>query len=254
MFKEIGLEAAYAVFDAEKENTEEPEFIPLRYISEHMRCISEEGTSTDEYEIKKILTEYINIQYAVSCLQKRRSQDEISFSGTLYKMGIINNVSEQNQLIAAKKIFEKVALWKSGNESVGIQVSRSSDTAMKVFDQMKSSGKLNKWVNLLTFDQGAQDVARYSGFEYIPDFDKENLKIRMLAGELAKDDFIVHMLQSRTIIMVKNMIEIPWSMEELDKNAFIQAFSLLVDKVYVAVMGDRDDNGKVTYYKMLTWK
>lgn len=214
--------------------------------------------STALMRIKNVITENIELQYALSwyyySLLKASSFQDIDtiLNGQQHVIGLSCKLELKDQLEAIIEIFKSVALLKYNGKTMGIKVSNPKAKALLVFKGLAEEEKLNRWIAESICGKNEQGL-EIEAYQLIPDFSKEEVN-KEIYKEVAEDELIEYLSYRRNEKIETNCIRVSGTLKEIEDNERIRALSLIVPKLYVFTMADYDYNNNVKVFtKYIGW-
>lgn len=215
----------------------------------------------DDKHIEQVILQDVRIQYALAhfWVHHRLVIDKIDddynsdeglkygLSTTIGSIGWHETDDQLNQLLS---IFTKVQIIYDVNRNiVAYRVINPLKRAMKIFEQLIESTKVNKYLTYLTLRPIREDIKDQVCFRYEP-LDQANDNE---TPNLINDEFIRYILNCNDPLIARKKIAIPgFSLEEIENDPVIYAFSKIAGPLYIYVLENTMDH-MTSYIKYITW-
>ncbi|GMQ61842.1 hypothetical protein [Vallitalea maricola] len=197
--------------------------------------------------IESIIINNINIQIGLGMLFpfKDLSKD----NNFRENIGFLDNKPIDQQIKEIQKIFSNLLLIKVDGKPCIVQVSKPADEIFHIFKKLSNEGKLNKWVSYFLLRKPKDDVTEVSGYEYI--LDSQSIDVSPYYYKLNEDEFFKYFrFNNRNIISNRCIPVSGFTLDEIDSDPCIKAFSKIVKKLYVYT----SEGGISTKYdKFIKW-
>ena len=226
------------VLMTENEDIGEPELEVVQGISEVV----------DSQKIEKIIVDNINIQIAISDLYP--FQNPANFNSR-HDLGFLEGVDKNEQIEKFRYIFPRILVMRLKERGAFCcAVNTPFKEVLSIFEKLLFQGKLSKWVTHFFWKKYKDDVSEIACYQYVP---QENTE-QDVNPEIPKDDeYFQYILFNKRYIIANNCIPVSgFTLQEIDCDPYVKAFSKLVKTLYVYT--SRDNIDKCTcYLKYITW-
>lgn len=180
--------------------------------------------------IENIIINNINIQIGIGMLfPSTNFTKDIRF---IENIGFLDNKPIEQQIKEIQKIFPSSLLINADGKPCVLQVTKPADEIFCIFKQLSNQGMLNKRVSHFLLRKPKDDVKEVSCYEYI--LDNESIDVSPDYDNLNEDEFFKYFrFNKRNRISNKCIPVSSFTLDEIDSDPCIKAFSKIVKKLYV---------------------
>lgn len=211
-----------------------------------------ETNYTDSYsfsrEVEKIIKDNINIQFALA--QTYFYKDYQEYSSYKNTIDFISGQDEASQIENLKLCFTKMTFFQVNGQASFCQVGPPNIETLNIFEKLIKTNQLNHFLSYFMLKPFKNDFCETGLYELLTDEKQEK---DLVIDDMKKDAFINYILLTKRNLVEQRGFPISgFSMNEIDKDKNIRAFSKLVKQIYIIVSKIELDN-QTRYSKYLTW-
>lgn len=212
--------------------------------------------SKGKEEIREAILNNINIQTALAAIlllpqDEEPMKDEPVDVTVVSEAGMLKEPGVDVQMGYLRRIFGLSTVRRDGNgEIISCQVSDPTPEAVEIFRKLHDNGELNPLIPLFYSDKVVEDCSRIALYQYVNEDNTQNTE----ETAMVNDVFMNYTLYNERNRIIQPGFPIScFSLQEIDRVPYIQQLARLVNRLFIIVSGHRNENGKATYYKYLSW-
>lgn len=207
---------------------------------------------TDSYsffrKVEKIIKDNINIQFALA--QTYFYKDYKEYPSYKNTVDFLSGQDEASQIENLKLCFSTLSFFEVNGQTNFCQVGPPNIETLKIFEKLIETNQLNHFLAYFMLKPFKNDCCETGLYELLTDNKQEE---NSTIEAMRKDEFINYVLFTKRNLIDQSGFPISgFSMDEIDKDKNIQAFSKLVKHMYVMISKMQLDN-QTWYTKYLTW-